>query len=437
MKIAVIGAGISGLSAAYRLSRTHDVTLFEANRYVGGHTNTVDVEVGGERHAIDTGFIVFNDWTYPNFIELLDELDVRSRPTLMGFSVQCEESGLEYNGSSLNGLFSQRINLIRPRFWRMVRDILRFNRDAPRDLLAIGSDFGSGMRTNLRITPDELPGELTVREYLDRGGYSREFAEFYLLPMGSAIWSCPVTTFESFPIRFIIEFYQNHGLLNIRDRPVWRVVEGGSRTYVRAILDRFPGQVRVNTPVVAVRRFVDRVEVTPRGEMPIAFEHVVIGCHADQALRLLSDPTPAEREILAAFPYAKNQAVLHTDVSVLPRRRRSWASWNYFLPRNQSAGATVTYCMNLLQGIQSTHVFNVSLNCEERINPTTILGRFDYEHPIFTTRRAEAQTRHHELIHVNRSSFCGAYWGNGFHEDGVVSGLAVCRALNLGPAKSA
>ena len=416
MKIAIIGAGISGLTAAYRLSLSHDITLFEANDYLGGHTNTVEVDLDGERQVIDTGFIVFNDWTYPNFIELLNELGVRSQATSMGFSVRCDAANLEYNGSSVNGLFAQRRNLLRPSFYRMLTDILRFNRDAP-ELVQSGP------------TTDET----TVGEFLARQRYSREFAEHYLLPMGAAIWSCPVGMFETFPIRFIVEFYRNHGLLSVRTRPTWRVIEGGSRNYVAKMAERFRDRIRLSTAVESVRRSADGVVVVPRNHAPEAFDHVVFACHSDQALRMLADSTSTERDVLSEFPYGRNLAVLHTDQTVLPKRRRAWASWNYHLagPSSNPASqvATVTYQMNLLQHLQSKHVFNVTLNNDERIDPAKVLRRFEYHHPIFTVQRAAAQARHCELINVNRTSFCGAYWGNGFHEDGVVSALRVCEAL--------
>lgn len=418
MKIAIIGAGISGLTAAYRLSAAHHITLFEANDYLGGHTNTVEVELGGERQVIDTGFIVFNDWTYPSFIELLDELGVRSRLTSMGFSVRCDFANLEYNGSSLNGLFAQRRNLLRPSFYRMLADIMRFNRDAPELVLSGGAT-----------------DETTVGEFLAKHRYSHEFAAHYLLPMGAAIWSCPVGTFENFPIRFIVEFYKNHGLLNIRNRPTWRVIEGGSRTYVARMAERFRDRIHLSTPVEQVRRSVDEVILIRRNGLRESFEHVVVACHSDQALRMLDDSSATERDVLSQFPYGPNTAVLHTDETVLPKRRRAWASWNYHLtgdssPRASQA-ATVTYQMNLLQHLRSKHVFNVTLNSDEQIDPAKVLRRFEYHHPIFTVRRAAAQARHRELINVNRTSFCGAYWGNGFHEDGVVSALRVCEALML------
>lgn len=416
MRIAIIGAGISGLTAAYRLSLAHDITLFEANDYLGGHTNTVEVELEGERQVIDTGFIVFNDWTYPKFIELLNELDVRSQPTSMGFSVRCDETNLEYNGSSINGLFAQRRNLVRPSFYRMLADIVRFNRDAP----------------ELVLNHPETD-ETTVGEFLAMHRYSREFAEHYLLPMGAAIWSCPVGVFESFPFRFIVEFYRNHGLLKVRNRPTWRVIEGGSRIYVVKMAERFRNRIRLSTAIESVRRSADDVVIVPRNGPPQSFDHVVIACHSDQALRMLADPSPNERAVLSEFPYGRNIAVLHTDASVLPKRRRAWASWNYHLSgqasKRSSQTATVTYQMNLLQSLTSKHVFNVTLNSDERIDPAKVLRRFEYHHPIFTVRRAAAQSRHLELINVNRTSFCGAYWGNGFHEDGVVSALRICNAL--------
>lgn len=418
MKIAIIGTGISGLVAAYRLHGQHAVTLFEANDYIGGHTNTVDVEIDGERHAIDTGFIVFNDWTYPNFIRLLDELGVASQPTEMSFSVSDERTGLEYNGHSLSTLFAQRRNLLRPSFYRLLADIVRFNRQAEQLVAEDG-------------------GETTVGEFLRRNRFSQTFAEHYLLPMGAAIWSCPTGAFAHFPIRFIVEFYKHHGLLSVTRRPTWRVIAGGSRTYVQALIAGFRHRIRLCTPIARVRRFADRVEVQPLGEKAERFNHVIFACHSDQALRLLgTDATPVERELLGAFPYSRNIAVLHTDASLLPKRQRAWASWNYRVTEGEygTTPASVTYDMNILQGIRSRHTFCVTLNDETRIDPARVLRRFEYHHPIFTTQRAAAQARHPELTNANRSSFCGAYWRNGFHEDGVVSALAVVEAIRSRPA---
>jgi predicted NAD/FAD-binding protein len=416
MKIAILVSGISGLVAAHRLQHEHEIMIYEANDYLGGHTNSVDVDVDGEQHVVDTGFIVFNDWTYPNFIKILDELGVRSKPSTMSFSVRDELLNLEYNGQSLRTLFAQRRNLIRPSFYRMLADILRFN------------------YKSMQLAT-ECHDETTVGEFLARHGYSRSFVDHYLLPMGSAIWSCPTGVFARFPIRFIVEFYHNHGLLSVLKRPTWRVVEGGSRTYVRAMTRGFKGQIRLRTPVESVRRFADRVMVKPRDGGPERFDHVIFACHSDQALRILGeDATRAERDVLAEFPYQRNLAVLHTDTSVLPRRRRVWASWNYQINSGTSefTPATLTYNMNILQGIRSRNTFCVTLNDESRIAPEKVLRRFEYHHPVYTTRRAAAQARHGELLGGNRSSFCGAYWGNGFHEDGVNSALAVVNALEPG-----
>lgn len=411
MELAIIGSGISGMVAAALLADRHRVTVFEANDYVGGHTHTVPVTVDGDRYEIDTGFIVFNERTYPNFIRLLDQLDVESEPTSMSFSVRCDRTGLEYNGTSLNGVFSQRRNLIRPGFLRMLADILRFNRHAT-------------------AYAEQMEPAATVGAFLERFRFSRFFADHYLLPMGAAIWSCPTVAFTDFPIRFITEFYSNHGLLQLRDRPTWRVIKGGSHRYVEKLTRRFGDRIRLNCPVHEVVRGESRVDVlSAAGREP--FDEVIFACHSDQALRLLRDADDLERILLTEFPYSRNRAVLHTDSSVLPRSRRAWASWNYHIPRGTASLPTVTYCMNILQHIQSPHTFCVTLNEEEEIDPAQTLGVFDYSHPIFTTSRATAQARHGEMIRRRRTSFCGAYWGNGFHEDGVNSALAVCERFGV------
>jgi predicted NAD/FAD-binding protein len=411
MKIALIGSGISGLYASYRLSRFFDITLFEADDRIGGHTNTVACEIDSESFAIDTGFIVYNDRTYPNFIRLLDELNVETQPTIMSFSVSDVRSGLEYNGHSPDTLFAQRSNLFRPRFYRLLWDIGRFNKIA-------------------RPVADAPDDGTTVGEFLARHRFGSDFRELYLLPMGAAIWSCPTGAFNDFPIRFIAEFYRNHGLLDLRDRPQWRVIRGGSQSYVEAMTRGFRDRIRRSTPIAAVRRFADRVEVVPKRGEPEAFDHVVFACHSDQALKILGDQaTPTEREILSCFPYSRNTAVLHTDESLLPKARKAWASWNYRVTGDPKAPATVTYDMNILQGIDAKKTFCVTLNDDGTIDPAKVLRTFVYHHPIFTTARAAAQARHAELIGPNRSSFCGAYWRNGFHEDGVVSALRVVEAL--------
>jgi predicted NAD/FAD-binding protein len=416
MKVAIVGSGISGLVAAYRLHPTHEITVFEANDYVGGHTHTHEIALGEERHAIDTGFIVFNNWTYPKFIALLDELGVPSQPTTMSFSVRDDRSGLEYSGESLNSLFAQRRNLVSPRFYVLLGDILKFNRLARRFV-------GSG------------DDRTTVGEFLKQHRFSREFSEQYLLPMGAAIWSCPLGTFSKFPIQFIVEFYQNHGLINLVNRPTWRVVRGGSKRYVDAMTRSFQSRIRLRTPIVRMRREQDRVVLRTRSGDVEAFDHVIFACHSDQALRILGDDaTATESELLAAFPYSKNIAVLHTDATQLPKARPAWASWNYRVRGDAAAEIetppSVTYNMNLLQGLKSKHTFCVTLNDVEGIDPKCILKTIEYHHPIFTTKRAAAQARHGELLNTHRTSFCGAYWRNGFHEDGVVSAEAVVQALS-------
>jgi len=413
MRIAIIGAGISGLVVARSLQSEHDVIVLEANSYAGGHTHTVDVDLAGESHAIDTGFIVFNDRTYPQFIRILTELGVATRPTSMSFSVTDERSGLEYNGANLNTIFAQRRNLLRPSFYRMLADIVRFNKQA-------------------RCEPESFDDGLTVGQFLKQFGYSREFADHYLLPMGAAIWSCPLGKFADFPLRFVTEFYRNHGLLDVWNRPTWRVIDGGSRNYVDRMISGFRDRVRLNSPVTSVRRLPTDIEVQLCDREPERYDHVVFACHSDQALRLLgADATATERTVLSEFPYERNLAVLHTDSSLLPRCRRAWASWNYHVSTGEvsSQPVDVTYNMNMLQGIRSRHTFCVTLNARRRIAPDKILGEYVYHHPVFTVQRAASQRRHRELLNQHRTSFCGAYWGNGFHEDGVNSALAVVAAI--------
>ena len=409
MKIAIVGSGISGMTSAWLLHRKHEVTVFEAESYVGGHTHTVDVNLGGRPFSVDTGFIVCNDRTYPNFLKLVNHLGVTRKPTEMGFSVSCDRTGLEYSGSTLNTMFAQRKNLFRPSFHRMVMDILKFNKVGSQDADCVSDD-------------------MTVQEYLDWRGLGKMFSDYYLLPMGASIWSCPVGTFAKFPIRFILQFYRHHGLLSISNRPQWYVIEGGSKRYVEKLTASFSERIHLNCPVKRVQRFADRVAVTTQSET-VDFDEVIFACHSDQALKLLDAPSPTEIQVLEQFPYEPNEAVLHTDSSVLPKRPATWSSWNYRIRNGQDAKATLTYDMNILQGIDSEHRFCVTLNDVENIDPAKILGRYQYSHPVFTTQRAAAQHRHSELIRKQRTSFCGAYWGNGFHEDGVSSALAVGRAF--------
>jgi uncharacterized protein len=373
MRIGVIGSGISGMVAAYHLSRDHEVTVFEADRYVGGHTHTVDVEAEGRSFAVDTGFIVFNDWTYPNFIALLDELKVPWQHSDMSFSVRCDTSGLEYNGTSLNALFAQRSNLVKPSFLKMVVDILRFNREAPK-LLQSDSH------------------QVSLGEYLRREAFSPYFVDNYIVPMGAAVWSTRPQDMLNFPARFFVEFFANHGFLNLDQRPIWRVVQGGSREYVKRLTAPFHRRMRLNTPVTSIARRPGSVAVRLRDGSVEHFEQLFMACHSDQALKLLSDPSPAELEILGAIPYQENLAVLHSDDRLMPKRKLAWAAWNYHVPKNPGERVGLTYNMNILQSLPAKQQFLVSLNRSD-IDPAKVLGSYVYHHPLFTVAGVAAQMR--------------------------------------------
>lgn len=407
MRIAIIGSGIAGLTCAHLLSRRHEISVFEAADWIGGHTHTVDVQWQGRHYAVDTGFIVFNDWTYPNFIRLLNHLGVASRPTEMSFSVHDPQTGLEYNGHDLDSLFAQRRNLLSPGFWGMLRDILRFNRQALADL-----DGG------------RIDAATTLGEYLRAQRYGQRFIDHYVVPMGSAIWSMSRADMLGFPLQFFVRFCRNHGLLSVSDRPQWRVIEGGSRGYIEPLCRNFAERIRLNCAVTRVSRDDGGVTLACATGLE-RFDSVVFACHSDQALALLETPSNVEREVLGALRYASNEVVLHTDTRLLPRRRKAWASWNYRLGGTPQAAAALTYDMNILQGIEAPVTFCVSLNQTELIDPAQILARFDYAHPQYSLAAVAAQARQAELQGHQHSYFCGAYWANGFHEDGVVSALRV------------
>ena len=411
MKIAIIGSGISGLTAAYLLNRQHDISVFEASSWVGGHTHTVDVQVDGRHFAIDTGFIVFNDWTYPNFIELLNQLGVTYQPTEMSFSVCDPVSGVEYNGNTLNSLFAQRRNLLSPPFWGMLRDILRFNREAVDDL-----------------QQQRIASDLSLGSYLQQRGYGERFIQHYIVPMGAAIWSMSLADMLNFPLQFFLRFFKNHGLLSVTDRPQWQVIKGGSSSYVTPLSASFAERIRLQCPVQRVERDATGVTLYSAAGSE-RFDKVVFACHSDQALQLLAEPSTTEQQILGALPYADNDVVLHTDTRLLPKRPLAWASWNYRLGGPTSQPAALTYNMNILQGLQSETTFCVSLNQTAAIDPSKILARYTYAHPQYSLAGVAAQARWEELLGANHSYFCGAYWANGFHEDGVVSGLRVARAF--------
>ena len=403
MKIAIIGTGIAGNVAAYELRKEHDITVYEAGPYIGGHTNTVDIQEGSRKLAVDTGFIVFNDRTYPNFIRLLEELGQDSQPSEMSFSVQADNGGLEYCGTSLNAMFAQRRNLLRPRFYRMISDILRFN------------------RTTLPSV-DHLDDSETLGKYLFQNDYSREFIDHYLIPMAAAIWSAEPSSVLDMPVQFLARFFANHGLLQTKDRPQWQVIKGGSREYVSKLVAGHKDRIRLNSPVKALRRIDDRVELTTEAGGKEYFDYVFVACHSDQALSLLDDASPDERSVLGDIAYQANEAILHTDASLMPRRRRAWAAWNYHFPKDQSRHVAVTYNMNILQGLKTKRQYLVTLNDDQSIDPSRIIRRVQYEHPIYSRESVGAQRRQAD-INCDRTFFCGAYWKNGFHEDGVVSAL--------------
>ncbi len=404
MKIAIIGSGIAGNTIAYHLHQQHDITVFEAESHIGGHTHTHHIQHEGRDMAVDTGFIVFNDRTYPNFIALLEALNVKWRNSSMSFSVRCDKTGLEYNGTTLNSLFAQRLNLFRPSFHQMIRDILRFNKNAL-ELLDEGS-------------------EIQLGEYLKQGGYSQQFIDYYIIPMGSAIWSTDAGQMLAFPARFFVRFFHHHGMLTVNDRPQWRTIVGGSASYVEALTAPFRQSIRLNTPVESVRRLKNSVRIKPRNGEEETFDYVFFACHSDQALRMLKDPSPAEQEVLEAIPYQHNTVFLHHDQKMMPRKKLAWAAWNYHVTQPAVDRVTVTYDMNILQGLQSKEHLLVTLNHTDAIDPAKVIKRIDYMHPIYTLKGAAAQARHAEISGVNRTGYAGAYWRNGFHEDGVVSALA-------------
>ena len=405
MKIAIIGTGIAGNVAAHRLHARHDVTVYEAASRIGGHTHTHMVEQAGRRYAVDTGFIVFNDRTYPNFIALLGELGVAAQESAMSFSVRDEASGLEYNGTTLNTLFAQRRNLLRPSFLGMIRDILRFNREAPALL-------------------EQPGGELPLGELLERGRYGRAFVEHYIVPMGAAIWSTDAASMLAFPARFFVRFLHNHGMLTVNDRPVWRTIRGGSARYVEKLVAPFRDRIRLDTPVEWVRRLPGAVIVKARGREAERYDALFLACHSDQALGLLAVPSAAEREVLRAIPYQENEAVLHTDTRLLPRRRLAWAAWNYHVLPGRTGPVALTYNMNLLQRLDAPTPFLVTLNRSDAIDPARVIERITYHHPLYTPASVAAQARHRELNGALGTYYCGAWWRNGFHEDGVASALA-------------
>lgn len=410
LKIAIIGSGIAGNTLAYHLHKQHDITVFEANNYIGGHTHTHHVEHEGLHYDVDTGFIVFNDRTYPNFIALLNELDVAWQPSEMSFSVRNESSGLEYNGTSLNSLFAQRCNLFKLSFHQMIRDILRFNKKS--------------------LALLESTHEVELGDYLAQGGYSQQFIDHYIIPMGSAIWSTDAKQMLAFPARFFVRFFHHHGMLTVNNRPEWRAIKGGSASYVEALTAGFIDNIRLNTPIESVRRLKSSVRVKPLLGEEEKFDYVFFACHSDQALKLLEDASTAETDILGAIPYQENTIYLHHDASMMPTRKLAWAAWNYHVTKKPLDKVAVTYNMNILQNLQSNEPLLVTLNHTDFINPAKVIKRIKYLHPVYTVAGVAAQARHAEISGINRTGYAGAYWRNGFHEDGVVSALNALTHFN-------
>ncbi len=412
MKIAIVGTGISGLTSAYLLQRDNDVHVFEANNYIGGHTNTIKVKENNRTIPIDTGFIVFNEQNYPNLCNLFEELNVQSRNSDMSFSVYCEKTGLEYNGTDMNRVFSQRRNIFDPRFLGMLRDIMRFHEQAP------------------AVLKNGLNDVITVAEFASKNEYSKKFIEYYLVPLGASLWSCPAAKFRQFPIKFVLEFLDNHCMLQVNDRPQWKTVVGGSFQYIAPLIQRFKDKIRLNNPVCSVVRKNNYVELYLADGVCETFDEVILATHADTSRRLVKNIETEERSILELFEYQDNEAVLHTDINVLPKIKRTWASWNYRIPATESSHVAVTYNMNMLQGIESEHTYNVSLNQTRDIDPDKVIKRIQYHHPVFQPGRDLAQSQHYKMIRHRGISYCGAYWGYGFHEDGVRSALAIGQAYN-------
>ena len=410
MKIAIIGSGISGLTCAYMLNRKHDITIFEKNDYIGGHTHTHEIEYSGRKWNIDSGFIVYNERTYPNFINILDRLGVERQLTRMGFSVKSEKNDLEYAGHSLNGLFAQRSNFFRPSFIRMLRSMWRFNSEARSDLKGLDS-------------------ETTLGEYLKSNGYPEEFIQHFIIPIGAAIWSTVPNQMMDMPAIFFIRFFENHGMLQIVDRPNWWVITGGSKRYVEKMVDGFENKIRLSSPVKNVKREGGSITVQFGANSLESenFDSVIFATHSNQSLAMLDAPTKAEIEILSAIKYQKNDALLHYDDSILPKRKNAWSSWNYLLDEDQSKAVALTYNMNILQSLKSDRTFCVSLNSGNLVDESKVIKELSYDHPLFTTSSINAQSRKHEISGKNNTYYCGAYWRNGFHEDGVMSALDVCK----------
>ncbi len=409
MKIAIIGAGISGNTLAYYLNPHHQIALFESNDRIGGHSHTHHIDIFNQKVSVDTGFIVFNKKTYPNFLKLLHELKVPYENSAMSFSVKDSQKDFEYNGTNFNALFAQRKNFINPSFYKMIREILRFNKSS---IILLRSDE-----------------EISLGDYLKREGYSDFFKKYYILPMGSAIWSSNIKTMMQFPAKFFIQFFNNHGMLNINDRPQWLTISGGSINYVNKMIKSFRKKIKLNQNIKYVERKKDYIAIYHKDRVE-KFDWVFFACHSDEALKLIKSPNSDEKNILKAIPYTDNEVILHYDDHFMPKRKLAWAAWNYHIDDNANSPASLTYNMNILQNLKTEVPLLVTLNPLQKINKKKIIKTLSYAHPQYSLRSIEAQSKYHLISGVNRTSFAGAYWGNGFHEDGVKSALDAIQQFN-------
>ena len=412
-KIAIVGSGISGMTCGHMLAPHHEVHLFESAPRLGGHTNTIEVNAQSGTYQVDTGFIVFNDRNYPNFIKLMDKLGITSRNSIMSFSVKAQKNGLEYNGNNLNSLFCQRRNFLNPSFYRMIKDIVRFNKEATAHYMAY---------------KDSPASTHTLEDYVRQNRYSEEFIENYIMPMGAAIWSVGREEMKQFPLSFFVRFFHHHGLLTIDERPQWKTIIGGSKTYIPKLTENFASNIHLSSKVVTARRMDNGVglEVERHGVVERHFfDEVIFASHADETMNMIQDASELEKSVMSGFSYGPNIALLHTDTSILPKRKLGHASWNYYIPEQMRDRVAVTYHMNILQGIKSPETFLVSLNMENYIDPKKVIKEIHYMHPIYTIDAMNSQQRWDQISGKNRIHYCGAYWGNGFHEDGVKSAIKV------------
>jgi predicted NAD/FAD-binding protein len=415
MKIAIVGSGIAGMTCGHYLADHHEVHLFESESRIGGHTHTHEIEVDSGKYNVDTGFIVHNTKNYPNFLKLMGKIGVATQDSTMSFSVKAEDPDLEYNGTTMNALFAQRRNLFRPSFHRMIRDILRFNKEAT---------------SYYQKVKDAIFEEKTLEEFLRLNKYSLEFTEHYIMPMGAAIWSASRQEMRHFPLNYFVRFFHLHGLLQVNDRPRWRTLVNGSRSYIPRLTENFKDNIHLNSPVQSVRRKHKGVEVVTGGRT-LEFDQVIFASHADQTVKMLETPTPDESRIMSRFAYRPNDIILHTDTSVLPKRKLAHAAWNYYLPKSMRERVAVTYHMNILQNIPAPEKFLVSLNMDDFIDPKKIIKMVPYSHPVYDMNSVTSQQQWGEISGKDRIHFCGAYWGNGFHEDGVKSAIKVVEKLGV------